>query len=396
MSLIESQRSRAVEVLRQCSHETGIKGSGGSHGHHQVWARDSMITLLGAQTLDDPTVRTALGASLDTLRRHQSPAGSIPNHVDVVTGIPNFRAYADGGLWYVIGSTLMRPDLATVRRVLRWYSCQDVDACGLISIQEASDWQDLFCTRGKGLYVNCLYVMALDKAAELAESRGQLRQAERYRFRAGETRAAINQRMWYAGDGQMLRHVSHTFSTSNPELDSLGRRRWMPPKRILADASYYLPFIGFREIGEWFDSLGNLLAILAGVADARQTNLILDFIAKQDLACRPIKALFPVVEPGDTQWRDYYGTVNLPHHYHNGGVWPFIGGFYVAALVKAERFQEAEAALNRLAELNLSGDFNEWHLGTTFEPLGVRQQAWSAGMYLYAVECAAAGRVLFL
>ena len=44
---VESQRARAIDVLRACSHEFGLKGSGGSYGHHQVWARDSMIALLG-------------------------------------------------------------------------------------------------------------------------------------------------------------------------------------------------------------------------------------------------------------------------------------------------------------------------------------------------------------
>ena len=50
-----------------------------------------------------------------------------------------------------------------------------------------------------------------------------------------------------------------------------------------------------------------------------------------------MRAIYPPVEPGDPDWRDYYGTLNLPNHYHNGGIWPFLGGFYVAALVKMER-----------------------------------------------------------
>ena len=40
-------------------------------------------------------------------------------------------------------------DTATTRRVLGWYECQDVDQSGLISMQESSDWQDLFCTEAK-------------------------------------------------------------------------------------------------------------------------------------------------------------------------------------------------------------------------------------------------------
>ena len=76
--------------------------------------------------------------------------------------------------------------------------------------------------------------------------------------------------------------------------------------------------------------------------------------------------------------------LNTPDHYHNGGVWPFIGGFYVAALVRYGRTREAEMALERLAILNHAGGFNEWHHGSTAMPMGVRDQAWSSAMYIYA------------
>ena len=96
--------------------------------------------------------------------------------MDCATLRPNFRAYADAGLWWIIGSSLLAPDDQAAAAILRWYGCQDVDQSGLISMQESADWQDLFCTRGKGLYLNCLYVLALraagqhDRADEVAET----------------------------------------------------------------------------------------------------------------------------------------------------------------------------------------------------------------------------------
>jgi len=355
-----------------------------------------MIALLGGCLVNDPQITSALAASLATLKRHQTRAGCIPNHVDTETGKPNFRAYADAGLWYVIGTSILQPDLPSVRRVLSWYACQDVDQTGLISIQEASDWQDSFCTRGKGLYVNCLYVIALRKGAAMAAAAGARHEADRYRERADVVRNAINRYLWYRGDGEMVRHVSHSFSTDNLHADSLGRQRWIPRKRILVDQHYYLPYVSFREVGEWFDCLGNFLAVLSGVADDDQQQQILDFVQHHGLAVHPASAIYPAVSPGDPDWRDYYRALNLPNRYHNGGIWPFIGGFYVAALVKAGRYGEAESALGRLARLNLHGCFNEWHDGENAAPMGVQEQAWSAGMYLYAMECVATGRVPFL
>jgi glycogen debranching enzyme len=357
-----------------------MKASGCKVGHHQVWARDSMITLLGGRFVQDNQIQAALRASISLLSSKQSIAGAIPNNVDCETLRPNFRAYADGGLWWVIGSSLLARDEQTISAVLRWYACQDVDDTGLISMQESTDWQDLFCTRGKGLYLNCLYVLALRAAGQSERAR---RVAEK-----------INQFFWYEGDGNMLRHISHTFSTESREQhDSLGRKRWLPEKRQLINEKYYLPYLGFRAIGEWFDSLGNLLAIFSGVADESKSAVILDFIKRHGMATDPMRSLTPVVRPGDSDWRDYYGMLNVPQHYHNGGVWPFIGGFYVAALVRGGRLKAAARALERLTALNRAGKFNEWHHGKTLEPMGVTGQAWSAGMYLFARECVSRSEV---
>src|SRR5215471_14343259 len=251
--LADSLCEQAVRSLRRCATPVGLKASGGRGGHNQVWARDSMIALLGARYSSDETIQCALRASIATLKSKQSPSGAIPNNVDVESNRANFRAYADAGLWWIVGSTLLGADLDTAGLILRWYECQDVDQSGLISMQEGADWQDLFCTRGKGLYLNCVYVLALRAAARTASTINE-EQAKAYLERARQVSAKINKFFWYEGDGNMLRHVSHTFSTeSKHDRDSLGRRRWLPRKRRLIGEQYYLPYLGFRAVGEWFD-----------------------------------------------------------------------------------------------------------------------------------------------
>ena len=251
-------RGKAIEALGRCVSPAGVRASGRTHGHREVWARDSMIALLGGSLAGEPTIRAAFEASIGTLARNQAPTGEIPNNVDPETGRVNFRAYADSGLWFIVGSAILKPEIDTIRRVLHWYECQDVDQTGLISIQESSDWEDLFATHAKALYVNCLYSIALRLAARLAAD------AERYVWlaRADQVSDAVNELLWYDGDGEMTARFVHTFSTENLERDSLGRRRWLPSKSILRDERYYLPYLGFREAGEWFDTFGNLLAIL--------------------------------------------------------------------------------------------------------------------------------------
>ena len=77
---------------------------------------------------------------------------------------------------------------------------------------------------------------------------------------------------------------------------------------------------------------------------------------------------------------------NLEHQYHNGGVWPFVGGFWVMALARIGEKAEARAQLHRLAEANAVGNwaFNEWFHGETGEPSGMKGQSWNAATFLLA------------
>ncbi len=310
-----------------------------------------------------------------------------------------FRATGD--------SAFLKRYFPTVKKILGWYGYQDVDLTGLVTMTEGSDWQDLFATRGKGLTVNVLHYLALKKAAGMARTRGEEERAGKYRERARELKRRINRHFWYGGDpDSLLVHLEPSMSTetfSREGLDSLGRKHAVPGKRILLDESYYLPYLTFRGFGEWFDSLGNLLAILSGVAGRERSEKILDLIRRRKIDCPgPVKAIDPPIHPGDPDWRYFYvfDNLNLPGRYHNGGIWPFIGGFYVAALVKMKRPEEAGKALKSLADLNRKGreeewEFNEWLEGETGEPLGMAGQAWSAGMYLYADHAVRKNRIPF-
>jgi hypothetical protein len=90
--------------------------------------------------------------------------------------------------------------------------------------------------------------------------------------------------------------------------------------------------------------------------------------------------------------------LNLPHQYHNGGIWPLIGGFHVAALVQRGWQAEAAHLLLGLAEENRQGldtpwEFNEWMHGQSGHPMGYPEQAWSASGFLYAEAALRTGRL---
>jgi hypothetical protein len=167
----------------------------------------------------------------------------------------------------------------------------------------------------------------------------------------------------------------------------------------ISSRPFYLPYVAFREYGDYCDTLGNLLAVLCGLADEHRADHILRYLYQVGAAQPfPTKAIYPPIQPGNPDWREYYRSrnLNLPHQYHNGGIWPFIGGFHIAALVKVGWMQEAQNLLGDLAQANRAGvreewEFNEWLHGQTGHPMGYSYQAWSAGMYVYAYHAVTTG-----
>jgi glycogen debranching enzyme len=88
---------------------------------------------------------------------------------------------------------------------------------------------------------------------------------------------------------------------------------------------------------------------------------------------------------------------NYAWQYHNGGIWPFVGGFWVAALAESGQREKALVELVKLARANALDDwaFNEWLHGRTFAPSGMRGQSWNAAAFLIAEHALATRRPLF-
>ncbi|MBA2665959.1 MAG: glycogen debranching protein [Trueperaceae bacterium] len=403
-------RAQALDVLRRCIAPAGFKASAFEGGYPQVWARDAGITALGALVTGDTELVDCTRASLETLGAHQTDLGMIHLNVDTRTGdVTTENAGAvDANLWFIVAHDAYRQhtgDLEFTRgawpRLLAaalWLRYQDMNACGLLEVPEAGDWADLYSVRYNVLYDNVLWVGALRAMAAMAEALAE--DGSAYRTRAGEVARRIDLLMWLdrPWDGT-------TFGAQLEELKAL-RLEWFllyQNTATLTEMPYYLPWTGFREFGTTFDAFGNSLAILLGVADEQKRERILTHahaVGADDPF--PVKAFYPPIHPGDRDWREYYRSrnLNLPNQYHNGGIWPFLGGFFVAALVSAGHHDRARRSLDLLAEANRAGkhgawEFNEWLHGLSGRPMGHPQQAWSAAMYLYALDALERGEPAF-
>jgi len=401
--LCEIALEKALAVLSSECSPIGLMAS--PEGYPHVWARDSVITALGA--LHSPGHENCLQVSLHTLAGQQSELGAIPNNVSVATGrLDHTNAGSvDSNLWFILGHLFQyRTDenldflhiqWPALEKALLWLRYQDSNGCGLLEVHEAADWADLLANRFNILYDNVLWYAALRAMSEMSRAQGM--DGKHYDNIADDVRHKIRIVLWVGVENQAEwgpdcpghTEWKHTLSQVDP---------------VLVKRPFFLPYVAFRDFGDYCDVFGNLIAILFGVANPAQEKRILDYMHQVGIAePYPVRVLNPIIHPGNKDWREYYrnNNLNLPEQYHNGGIWPFVGGFYVAALVKAGRMDEARRQLEKLAEVNHLGvdeewEFNEWCHGRTGQPMGYPHQAWSAGMYVFAYRCVQEGRVSIL
>jgi hypothetical protein len=175
---------------------------------------------------------------------------------------------------------------------------------------------------------------------------------------------------------------------------------------VLPNKPYYAICTYKIHHDERFDLLGNALAILFGVAPRQRSRELIGWIEGEcealrqsgELALELPPCLFPFMQTRDPDWRPRYSQFNQPGEYHNGGIWPFICGFYIAACVASDHHELALARLEALAhavkpwhENEAEWGFNEQLKAQTGKPIGRDWQTWSAGLFLYATRCVETG-----
>jgi len=399
--LLEDARERALEVLYRCVTPNGYRASAQTVGYPQIWGRDSFMIILGAVASQEGSLISAGRASLDTLGQFQSPLGLIPLNVNPDTGYVSTEnaGACDSNLFFILAHYLFyrttedKDYLAAswhqIDKAFLWLQYQDMNECGLLEIPEAGNWMDLMAVRYNTLYDNVLYYGATlayeEMKAELPPNFSKVA----HHNQPGSIHERINLLMWIDRCW-----IAEHFAEHLEKLKAIRLEWFMLYHNIgtISSRPFYLPWVAFREYGDYCDSLGNLLAILTGVADGHRTEHILRYMHQVGISePYPTKAIHPPIYPGEALWREYYRSrnLNMPHQYHNGGIWPMIGGFHVAALVRRKWSSEAGRVLLTLAEANRQGiqdewEFSEWLHGESGHPMGYAQQAWSAALFLYA------------
>jgi sucrose-6F-phosphate phosphohydrolase len=399
IALIREGYVKAVEALRKnitplgfsaCSIKDNIP-NGTDENYHSVWARDGAITVIGSLSLiHEEDIHQCQRKTLLTLLEHISRNGQIPSNVRIKDNVPDYSGVGgicsiDSGLWVVIAFyeyvnvtkdiAFLRDHILEVKEVIRWLGAHDGNNDALLEIPEAGDWTDLFGRSYNILYDEILWYRTNVCFGRLLEMLGDYEQAGEYIRWSQVIKKEILKSFWPSTQQKVL------------ESFSFAERQFS-----LGDTKYLIAQVTPFDFSWRCDVLGNVLAFLHGAVDADKAHQTLRFMLGVGVnEPFPVANVYPVVSPGDPDWRPYYtvNLLNLPNHYHNGGIWPFVGGYWVKFINKLGLKEMAIVELYKLALINKEGineewEFTEWAHGITGKPMGKSYQAWSAAQYISA------------
>ena len=400
LAFIRQGYHKAIEALKRNITPLGFSAcslddndvTGTDENYRSVWARDGALTILGSLplTTQDETIHQCQRQTLSTLLEHISPNGQVPANVRIDDERPDYSgvggiASVDSGLWVIIAfyayvsqtrdHNFLRQYIKQLQQVIDWLSAHDSNNDALLEIPEAGDWTDLFGRSYNVLYDEVLWYRSNVCFGRMLQMLGDEQRAGDYFRWAREIKRKICQNFW-----PTTQHAGNQTVSFAEQQYSLG------------DARYLIAQITPFDFNWRCDTLGNLLAFLYDVVDTKQASQTFRFMWGVGVnEPFPIVNLYPAVMAGDKDWRSYYtvNLLNLPHHYHNGGIWPFVGGHWVRFVNKLGLRDMALQELYRLTELNKLGmhyewEFNEWAHGRTGRPMGKAFQAWSASEFIHA------------
>jgi hypothetical protein len=376
-SLVSDCEREALALLRENLAPGGIMAAGrgaaaSRRGYDLVFARDAAVCALAMALSGDAQLERGAAQGLATLAERQAPNGQIPKFVDRGSGSGDFwyLGCIDATLWWLIAlrwlerHAVQRKAIGKLAphaaRALAWLGCQEHPGIGLLQQNEASDWADIMPRSGFVLYSNALW----------------------YR---------VKRLYGLSGAEATRRHFNQLFQPGSGDLPEYRRLRLLVhyARRKRAFPDLYLSFVNLAAAGDEGDVFGNLLAALFGLADGARAAAMLRAIARaQAGAPHPVRVTCRPIPPGDPLWRPYMSRhqQNFEHQYHNGGIWPMVGGFWVAALAAQGKKAQAADELLRLARANAVNrwEFNEWFHGLTGKPSGMPRQSWNAAAFLLA------------
>ncbi|WP_369655117.1 glycoside hydrolase 100 family protein [Variovorax sp. V213] len=375
LALIDDCTRASIQLLERNLTPHGILAASRTEAavarrYTRIFGRDAAICVMAMCGSGVPALEQGAVASLDALAAQQAANGQIPKYVDPEGRDADFwyLGCIDATLWWLIAVDHVRRHgrvgsshwSREVERAIGWLLAQEHQHFRLLQQNEASDWADIMPRSGYVLYTNALWYDV------------------KRRFALDHAEATEH-------------HFNHLFNPFQRDLPEYHRARLLRhyARRGRRDPGLYLSFVNLSFVGNEGDVFGNVLAIQSGLANSAMAGRIVKTIVAAH-ACEPypVRVVLHPLTRQNALWRPYMERhrQNIVHQYHNGGIWPFVGGFWVMALARMGLQEMAWPELARLARVNELGGwrFTEWFHGRTLAPMGMAGQSWNAATFLLA------------
>lgn len=366
--------------------------------YKRLFARDAFWIFMASILSQDRTLIKGCRDSIRTLARYQREDGAIPSNVSfdgkISYGIINPRV--DSTVLYVIGcirfarrypeERILEDFLGSIKKAFTYLeNIWENKKYELLFIPRAGNWADEYLQQGIVLYDEVLWYMAVKEYSNVLKKIDK-QKSDYYSKKAERIKKLINEKFWIGNSGEDKGHISSRLSN----------------KFDFEKVGYYIHFFYSQDRSSMqfdypqgiFDAFGNILAMLAEIPSKEQSIKIVNFIEEISLNKYPlIPAHYPFFpeETFRSQKLHQFRFKQFVGHYHNGGLWAWYTGLFVAAMVKNSETKTAlkfcEGIMRANNEKKDGLDYYEYHTGKrAIARLKVR---YAKGVDLYISMCIA-------
>ncbi len=364
----------AQDSLNSCLTPLGY--SAGKHHFVDIWARDGLFASLG-NLCGDGCLKT-----LSTFKNFQRDDGLIPYRVRrssvnllkyfgkplmLKTPIADFRSFQsgrtvyDGGVLYILIFSLRILENGNIDEInlfsksisksYLFYRAKFGD--GLISEGFQSEWADQVLKSGNVLYTNVIYLSAIKKLLEVVKKYPEI-------FKE------IN-----------LRDLKPHYIKLKNELDL---KLW--------NGKYYSDFFNSKR-HDYLAAFPNLLAIIFGISDEKQSKSILKQVQKYNVKDVGVASNYPKYPWYLIPIQNYILGLR---DYHNGLFWlqPWI--VYIAVLAKFQMKKKARVEMEKISRIISRDNVVSENYDSSWVPTNRRVYkseapfAWNSGMIIWVLK----------
>ena len=393
---------KALEVIKKncCVHgfyASYIKKS----NYKRIWSRDGVLQGLAGIMAEDKKIIQTLRRNLETLKKYQDETGRIASNVDVEKDDVSYGRLVgkvDASMWYVIGvgqyfkyskdKKFLKEFFKSVEKTINYLKCVELNGKGFLYIPNGGDWADEYITHGYVLFDQLLYYQALKEYLNMLKK--------------------LN--LSYPKIDKKIKNLKEMievnyFPSKNKKNKKAVYNKGLYEKILNGfDEEFALMYFSSDGFAPYLDSFANSILLITDIPSKNERKSIIGELNKRlnSQKMKVLPAFWPPITSFHHFWRNLkmnslFKFENKPYHYHNGGLWPLIQGFFIASLVKQGKKKMAEKYLKEFSEAIQKDnyEFHEYFNGKNYNPGGIKNSGFSAAGYIIGYASVIKNKTIF-